>query len=1305
MNAPHTPADIPGYDVVGLLGEGSMGSVYRACQRSTGQWVAIKMLRMDARWADAKVARLIARFERETSLCALLHHPHIVRLLDKGALDQRLHYAVFDYLPGTTLRDLVVERGPLEPTQARHIMLQVLDALACAHAQGIVHRDIKPQNIMVDGVGAHLNATIVDFGIGTLLSEYQPFMLAGQSLTQEAVGTPSYCAPEQLRGEPPTPRTDLYAWGLVFVKCLTGRPVFHGQTLAEVYHAQLSPRDVPLPAALVGHPLHALLRKVLAKAPGDRWPDAATAYRMLSSINVANIVGSLSPAGHPRPGGPAEAGAGERTWVHEQSPARTAFEKRQITALYCGFSIDTAHGVAVDLEFLEALQRDHLSTVADIAHRFGGHLMGTLASATLFYFGYPQIHGRDGQRAAQAALELMGQTQRKAKLLGAQGIRLAMSIGMHVGDVLLTADMLSSQAASRAQHLQHTAPAGHIHLSQEARCALARFVECRPLTDDARPQSQPPSHLLIKAHNTDGFCFLGQGMAAMAGRQAELQALKLRWQGALANEGGATLLTGEAGVGKSRLLFEWASTAEGMTLSSACSTEHQHAALHPILHWVRQHFELGDATLAPSGIRRLRDGLDAPGIDADRVTALLLSWMSISQDDAPPALAHYSPEMQRQWLLEALERLVLSMARQGAVRLVLEDIHWVDPSSAAFLDRLIPKLRGTGICLVMTARSDELAWVPQHDAPALHLAGLDGPSTTALLETLLDGHGIEPAAAARIHEHTAGIPLYVEELVAFLRAQAMLTRQHHTAFVLAAPLTQDAVPRSLRDTLGHTLHRIGPAKETAQLASALGREFDHALLAEVSLCDEATLQAHLRALLEAGVILPCPRVENAHYIFKHSLLRSAAYDTMPKGVREATHAGIASAMESRTPEEGRHDLSTLARHHAAAAQFERAVHHGVKSVERMLQRALHDDALDFIATVTPWLDKLAKDDNPAPSLSLRRLKVSALMSKHGWAHERVRTAADEAHQLAARSGDAHQVIPVLWSLATYHHVASNRPVVRDMADQLLAHRAQGHEAIGVPALAISGVSAWIDGNYGRAQRQLSEAMTLPRQQNHASEATHYGLDCGVWAQAALANVSWFGSADGSLAHRLAAQAVDQAQGLDHVPSLGIALMYQSFVHQYAGDVERTADACARLGELGRKHGLPAYAAYATIVHSWASASLTQATQTIEHLRQLGCMLGQTYFHALMADVQLRHGRPGEALALCAQGLSLCDQLGERYYAPELLRLQAKALVRQGFRRHRDEVKRTLARAATLANQMQMVRSMLDAQSEMAGLFH
>ncbi|MCP5078990.1 MAG: protein kinase, partial [Psychromonas sp.] len=371
--------DSTAYQLVDKIGEGGFGHVYKATQVNTGQTVAIKFLSISSDFDANKRQRYIERFERETLLSSRLQHPNIVRLLDKGNSGDLL-FAVFEFVEGKTLKQTLIDNGPLSASQAADVMTQVLDALAHAHQQGVIHRDIKPANIILSETAAKLHAKVLDFGIGTLVSEARVHDYKSITLTQETLGTPSYSSPEQLRGEPPTLKTDLYVWGLVFIECLTGKPTMSGSNLASVFHKQLSQDNVPLPAALVGHPLAALLRRVLQKKVHQRSVTAEGLYQELIAINCANIVGQLSCETESEPQNPLP--TDDATMINDSPLLNTGLtERKQLTVMAIYLTVKSVTDKLIDSDVVDTLHRDQKNQCLDIATRYGAFQVGSFADA------------------------------------------------------------------------------------------------------------------------------------------------------------------------------------------------------------------------------------------------------------------------------------------------------------------------------------------------------------------------------------------------------------------------------------------------------------------------------------------------------------------------------------------------------------------------------------------------------------------------------------------------------------------------------------------------------------------------------------------------------------------------------------------------------------------------------------------------------------------------------------------------------------------------------------------------------------
>jgi serine/threonine protein kinase len=467
-----------GYEILSPLGGGAFGWVYRARQLSTGQDVAIKVLRVRADCGPAENQQ--ARFRREMRLCAELSHPNIVRLIDSGEAEGGLLYAVLEYVPGATLKEVLTAEGKLDVREAVHLMTQVLDALGCAHARGVVHRDLKPENIMITKTGVRRNALVLDFGLGGFAREMERVTMPRLTATQELMGTPCYAAPEQLRGEPPTTRSDLYSWGLVFLECLTGELAVHGGSGHDVIMRQLGPEPVPIPATLRKQRLGRLLQVVTAKQVEKR------------DVTIETLFEALGAIAHER--------------VPEASSARQLPDgvRRQLTVVSVRIGIAPVDARTLDLEEIDELLHAQHGLVADVAALAGGRVASVLADRVVLAFGHPAAREDDPRRAARAALAIVGEIERGNLALRVErGVRVETRVGVHTGLVIVRElrqgldhglfDLIgpTPQIAAR---LDERAEAGEVLASSDTERLLrdSMLVEAAgelPLAEHSRPIS------------------------------------------------------------------------------------------------------------------------------------------------------------------------------------------------------------------------------------------------------------------------------------------------------------------------------------------------------------------------------------------------------------------------------------------------------------------------------------------------------------------------------------------------------------------------------------------------------------------------------------------------------------------------------------------------------------------------------------------------------------------------------------------------------------------------------------------------
>lgn len=1262
-----------------LLGEGGNGVVFRATCGDSGQDVAIKLMRDDAAGATSERARRRARFEHETHLCEALRHPNIVSLLDKGeAPDGRL-FAVFEFVEGRTLRDSLAAQGPLSAVDTGRLMTEVLDALAAAHRRGIVHRDLKPQNIMIAMADGEPHAKLLDFGIGELLPGSED--LARQASTQvtEVLGSPQYCAPEQLRNEAPTPRSDLYAWGLVVIECLTGDVVMHGASVADILYQHLSPVDIALPPSIASHPLGSVLRCALNKNPEQRATSADELAVQFRALNFAALVGQFDASRASRP-------ARARPFEPRGETAATAGEYRQITTLCCSVTLAGAgtqrHAGTDHGDLLDGYEAQWLTKCADIAVGYGAQVGGRLGDTLLFHFGLQGDIDRPARRAARAALDMVRIAER-ARLpvpaaagvrTGGEGWRVEVAAAIHVGQVLAHGSRLSDVTGvsmpAAASRLMRVAGPGQILISDDARLALERHVDTRPTSLRlARAGLAPQSvHELLGERRADTpFDSLDASMTTpMVGRARELDALLRAWQDVLAchrrdaraPHGVPRLVVGEAGIGKSRLvhaLCEAVRTQGHAFAHCGCLPERENHALFPILRFIGAHWHI-DAD-RPAGLALAAiDAMITP-LDCDHAAArvALATWLGLPCD-AKGFL--WSSAREQHALFDVLEQLIMSLGNGAPVLLVVEDVQWIDRSTEDFLAYLRRSPRAAAIGIVLTSRPDKLdRWRGATERVALRRLSRD--DAQRLASAYLGERVLDPAWLGQLAHRTAGIPLFIEAVARELVTSGAATGADGSP-ASARATDPDPLPVSLGGMLGLAFDRIDGARDTAQLAATIGLEVDAQLLADASPHDRATLDAHLRLLLEERIVYAQHRRDRVFYSFRHALIRDAAYESMPPAVRRGNHARVGRALAVEADRGGGAHAFGVAAHFARAGAFADAIAHGIDAARRALERSRYDDAIRYGQAVFDWLANAGYAQREHDSARIRATLTHATMARFGWADPQVREHAEQLLRQVQTLDDQELAISALWTLSTCYHVGGDRSTVRGICTRLDALAAErGDAGVQVAADAMRGMSLWVDGHYARARVAFDAVLAGYDVRRDAGHRRILGLDTRAWTMASLASVRWCIDDDPRASLAIAHEAVYCATCLDHLPTLGVTMMYLARMHQLAGDRDAAAATSETILRLSDAHRLRAVEHYAAIIHAWTQGDRAGIVAHLDAQRQSGGLLGLTYYASLLAELDAGRGDFAAALAQIEQCLAWCEQTGERYYEAQLLLKQCE----------------------------------------------
>ena len=1261
------------YEIVSKLGEGGFGQVFRARQLATQHEVAIKVLR----GLHATNPAHIARFQREMQLCAQLYHPHIVRLIDSGRVEPELLYTVFEYVPGRTLTDVLASEGMLSAWEATQLMLQVLDALACAHNRGVIHRDLKPQNIMVTSTGVRRNSLVLDFGLGTLPSENQED-LAKITKTQEVLGTPTYAAPEQLRGEQVTARADLYSWGLIFLECLTGQRAVDGPTLQAVIFKQLGGDPIAIPSWLEHHRLGRLLRKVTNKNPQLR---DITAQQLMRELDACAAEGWPVNGTVDRTPTPAMLPA------QDTLPSTSEGERRQLTAVCCSVRLSQDEGAAIDEEDLDKLLRSLQTTCAELARSYEGHVGGMLGEWMLFYFGYPRAQEDDARRAARAALEMgVRMEQRATELAREHKGRLEFRAGIHTGLVISQEGRggaglpaLMGATPNLAVRLEGQAQPGTLLVSEATSRLLRGHFAFEPAAGD-KGASGPVFRVLHEYKKGQATSLLQEGQ--IYGRAQELDFLQQRWTQVVAGHGQSILLTGEPGIGKSRLvqeLIRQARSTPHTALDCRCVPEGRNSSLFPLVDLLERWLGIGRDWTPEQTISALEALLSQHGFVLKDAMPLFLGLLSVKggADRYPPP--DVSPQRAKELTLDALLSLFFELAQQQPLLLLVEDLHWADPTTMELLSHLVKDLAEAPICLILTARPEfTAAWATSHH---LQLTRLDRKRVQEMVSGLTQERHLPAEVMDKLLDRTDGVPLFVEELTRIILESLPVKGETPSR---SFTLSQLVIPTTLRDSLMARLDRLGPAKELAQLASALGREFGYEVLKAIAQREEPVLQHELKALVDADLVHRRRGVRNPTYVFKHALIRDTAYESMLKPLRRQVHARVASTLEAHFPElvETRPDL--LSMHHGAAGQKREAIGYAQKAGMGALMRSANQEAIAYITEARNWLD-VAEDpkERAQLELGLNGVLTPALMATRGWADSAIGEVVERSQQLIDLLGDSPQIIPTLWGLMIFHSSRNQRARARVLSERLLGMaKHSGSVDLELMAQAAHGNNVFDEGRLQEAAEAFERALSLYNPAQHPKLAILYGQDARSMSRGFLSIVKWLMGYP-EQGEAMNKDALAWALETKHTSSIGLGYLYRMNLLQFKGDREGVIAVSSAGEELMQRHGLPLHGAYCTLFKSWAERKVEPMRQINTLMQSVGLDIGRTHYHFLLADVELELGRYDAAASLIDELVAYGRTVNECYMLPALLRAKARCLQARG---EREAAEANLRQAIGLARE-------------------
>jgi class 3 adenylate cyclase/tetratricopeptide (TPR) repeat protein len=960
-------------------------------------------------------------------------------------------------------------------------------------------------------------------------------------------------------------------------------------------------------------------------------------------------------------------------------------ERRQLTVLFCDLVDSTVLASQLDPEDLRAVVRAYQDTCAKVIARFDGHIAQYLGDGLLVYFGYPLAHEDDAQRAVRAGLgmiEAMGQLN--TRLAQERGVQLAVRLGVHTGLVVVgdvgggarQEQLALGETPNLAARLQGMAAPNTLVVSAATVQLLGGFFTYQSSGTSVLKGLAQPVEVYQVLQESMARSRLDvpsvRGLTPLVGREAEVTLLLDRWAQVTDGLGQVVLLSGEAGIGKSRLvqvLKDHLADEPHTRMECRCLPYHTNSALYPVIDQWQRLLRFETAETPTEKLHRLEQMLAQSHLPLAETMPLFAALLSLPAERYP-ALA-LTPQRQKQHTLEALLALLMAQAAQEPLLLIVEDLHWMDPSTLEFLSLLVEQGPTARILTLCTFRPQFTPpWVPRAHIAQLTLTRLPRPQVGRMVTAVAGGKALPTEVLQQIITRSDGVPLFVEELTNLVLASGLL-REHEEHYTLTDLLPSLAIPATLQDALMARLDQLGSAKAVAQLGATIGREFPYELLRAVAPMDELELWRGLGQLVQAEVLYQRGALPQATYLFKHALIQEAAYQSLLRRTRQQYHQRIAQVFAERFPDTVATQPELLAHHATEAGLAEQAVGYWSKAGQHAHERSAHMEAIGHLrkglALLTTLPDTLGHRQQ---ELEMQITLGQALVATKGIAAPDVGAAYQRAHELCQQVGETPQLFLVLGGLVRFYIGRGESQTAWELGEQMLSLAQRVHDSAGLANAHITlGNALFFLQEWNAARIHLEQGIAFYNAPQYRSQGFLTETHQGVFGLSRLALALWLlGYPDQAL--QRSHEALTLARELAHPASVATALYFAAFVHGCRREVQRTYEQAEAALGLAREHGFAQRAAEATILRGrvlveqgQGEAGLTQICQGLAAHRATGAETGNALI--LLATAYGRVGQIEEGLRVAEEALAVSRTRTDAV----LYRLKGELLLRRSAEHH------------------------------------
>jgi predicted ATPase/class 3 adenylate cyclase len=954
-------------------------------------------------------------------------------------------------------------------------------------------------------------------------------------------------------------------------------------------------------------------------------------------------------------------------------------ERRHLTVLFCDLVGSTEIAARLDPEEWRETVAGYHRAAADAITRYGGHVAKFLGDGVMAFFGYPEAHDDDAERATRAGLAIVEAIAKLEKQ--AIPAKLAVRIGIDSGLVVVGAGAgketdVFGEAPNVAARVQAVAEPDNVLITSAThRLVSGLFVVEERGAQKLKGITQPfDLFRVIRPSGMRGRLAAAaavRGMTPFVNREEELNVLMNRWERVREGEGQVVTIIGEAGIGKSRLVQHFRNRIAGdphTWLECTTVAFSQNTPFYAITDMLQQTFHWHTNQDPQRRLVALEASLALAGLKLGEAVPLVASLLALPVDGKNPLLA-MAPEQQRKRLLATLAEWTIGFAKAQPLVMATEDLHWADPSTLELIQILIQQGATAPLMLLNTARPEfDAQWPLRAHQTHITLNRLSARNVRTMVGQVAAQKALSEETVRAVVERTSGVPLFVEELT-----RAVLESGDKK-------LTGREIPATLHDSLMARLDRLGIGKEVIQIGAVIGSEFSYGLLHAVHPIRDEDLQRAIQSATDAELVYVRGIAPDATYQFKHALIRDAAYEAMLRNRRKELHSRIAEALVGQFPDTVTSAPELLAHHYTEAGLIEQAIPYWQQAGQRASERSANVEAISHLAKALELLKSL--QDTPKRTqqeLALQTTLGPVFIAHKGWAAPETGKVYTRARELCQQVGEPSQLFPVLWGLYGFHVVRAEHQTARELGEQLLglaesqqnpAFRVQAYFALALSSLALGELSA------ARKYGDQGSAVYDPLQ--HSSHAFLYGHNPGMSCLAFGALTLWhLGYPDQAL--NRTQEALTLARQASHPFSLAYALNFSTWLHQFRGEQQTTREQAEAVLALSTEQEFPFWMAYGTILRGWVLAEQGQREEGIAQIRQglaafraTGSGIWLSYCLVLLAAVYGKVGQAEEGLGVLAEAFAFVGESEEHLYEAELYRLKGTLVLQSGVRKPRTQ---------------------------------